>query len=207
MVKFYFEIIFSIAIVDMLMIDVNTAILESENVDELIYFLDKRESEDFLMRLGNLRKLVSLLRRLLDPKQNIVSTLVTRDFELISKNTQTHMRDVLDHIAHSIEKLEFSRDSLNHTHSNYLTKLSFELSESSRATHNFMNNITIAATVLVPFQIVGGLFGMNVKVLGQDEDNLIGFWAIILCLIIFSTITFIFSYRLILSNADDKKRK
>jgi magnesium transporter len=180
------------------MIDVNSALLESENVDELIYSLAKNESEDFLMRLGNLRKLVSMLRRILDPKQNIVSTIVSREVELISKDIQRNLRDVLDHISTSIEKLEFSRDSLNHTHANYLTKLSFELSEKSRATHSFMNIITVAATILVPFQIVGSIFGVNVKVPGADDDNLVWFFGIILCLLIFTAFSLVTSYRILL---------
>jgi magnesium transporter len=51
---------------------------------------------------------------------------------------------------------------------------------------------------MVPFQIVGSIFGVNVKVPGSDEDNLVWFFGIILCLLIFTAFSLVTSYRILL---------
>lgn len=50
--------------------------------------------------------------------------LISKKNKFLTSTVQVYLRDVLDHITSSLEKLEFVRESLNQTHSNYLTKVS-----------------------------------------------------------------------------------
>jgi Mg2+ and Co2+ transporter CorA len=122
------------------------------------------------------------MRRILAPKRfyllieklnrKIASYIVSKDFNLISKDIQAYFRDILDHLTSALEKIEYSRDSLSQTvfsifltkHSNYLAKISIEISESSSGTDKFMNLLSLFAIALIPFGVVSGLFGMNVQV-------------------------------------------
>jgi len=64
-----------------------------------------------------------------------------------------------------------ARDSLNQSHTNYLTRVQIEIAQSSQKTDAFMNRITVFASIFGPLSVISGIWGMNVKVPGQDVDN------------------------------------
>ncbi|KAI9591037.1 hypothetical protein BDF19DRAFT_456669, partial [Syncephalis fuscata] len=57
-------------------------------------------------------------------------------------------------------------------HSNYLAQISIELTQSPNATNDVMSKLTVLATIIVPMNVVTGLWGMNVQVPGQDAEGL-----------------------------------
>ena len=68
---------------------------------------------------------------------------------------------------------------LSRSHSNYLAQLSVDHMESNNRINDVLSKITIIATVLVPMNLICGLFGMNVKVPGREVNNLHWFYGII----------------------------
>ena len=78
----------------------------------------------------------------------MASYLASKTVKCVSKSIQVYMRDILDHVATSIEKLEFVRESLNQTHSNYLTRVSMEIVKSAENTDTYVNRLTVLATML-----------------------------------------------------------
>ncbi|KAI8063506.1 hypothetical protein BC940DRAFT_358011 [Gongronella butleri] len=101
-----------------------------------------------------------------------------------------YLGDVQDHIVTMLQNLNHFETALARSHSNYLAKISIELTQTSNATNQVIGRLTIFATVLVPMNLVTGLFGMNVKVPGKDYDNLIYFFWIVCSLAVFGIISF-----------------
>ncbi|CAO3645357.1 unnamed protein product [Cunninghamella echinulata] len=94
--------------------------------------------------------------------------------------------DVYDHILTLLQNLQHYETVLARTHSNYLARLSIELTRTSNSTNTVIGRLTIFATILLPMNLVTGLWGMNVKVPGMDYDNLIYFFWIVCSLAVFA---------------------
>jgi Mg2+ and Co2+ transporter CorA len=153
------------ATVDMYIPYVDSLLQEVENLDELVFVLSSDEHDDLLRRIGITKKNIVGLRRLLYPKQKMTSYLLSQELKFISEIVKVYLRDVLDHLAICIDKLELARENLMHTHSNYLTKVQIEIAQSSSRTDDFMNRITVLAAIIAPLTLVSGLWGMNVQVI------------------------------------------
>ncbi|PWA03003.1 hypothetical protein BB558_000840 [Smittium angustum] len=89
--------------------------------------------------------------------------------------------DVGDHINYLVSVCSQSELILARTHTNYMGKLSLELASASEDIGVLANNLTIIGVISTPFMIVGGLFGMNVKVpwQGDTHDTLAAFYSIV----------------------------
>jgi magnesium transporter len=180
------------AMVDMYIPYVDSIVQEVENLDELVFMLEESEHDDLLRRVGLTKKNIATLRRLLFPKQKMTTYLVSQDLEYLSKTIQVYMRDILDHLANAIDKLESAKENLNHTHSNYLTKVQIDIAEASIRTDDFLNRMTVIAALFVPLTLVSGIWGMNVWVPGQNIQTLEWFFGIISSLIVFSLVVIIY---------------
>jgi Mg2+ and Co2+ transporter CorA len=107
---------------------------EVESCGEKVFSIFDRDREEFLQQLGAARRkgtkllikiIGSEMRRVLAPKRfilnefifkrKIASYIVSKDFNLISKDIQAYFRDILDHLTSALEKIEYSRDSLSQT--------------------------------------------------------------------------------------------
>src|SRR5437763_4538028 len=68
---------------------------------------------------------------------------------------------------------------LSRAHSNYLAQLSVDHMESNNRINAVLGKITVIATVLVPLNLICGLFGMNVPVPGRETSSLAWFFGIV----------------------------
>lgn len=66
--------------------------------------------------------------------------------------------------------------SLNHyekissrSHSNYLAQISIEMTQTNNEINDILSKLTALGSILVPMNLVTGLWGMNVQVPGQNE--------------------------------------
>lgn len=65
------------------------------------------------------------------------------------------------------------------------------MNERSEQTTDMLNKLTVLSTIVLPMNVVTGLWGMNVWVPGQNyEDNLNWFWCITAFLILFGLICY-----------------
>ncbi|KAI8336285.1 hypothetical protein BC941DRAFT_377162 [Chlamydoabsidia padenii] len=100
-----------------------------------------------------------------------------------------YLGDVQDHIITMLQNLNHYETLLARTHANYLAKISIELSKTSNLTNVVIGRLTIFATIIVPMNLVTGIWGMNVKVPGGDFDNLAYFFWIVCCLAGFAVLS------------------
>lgn len=77
---------------------------------------------------------------------------------------------------------------LSRSHSNYLAQISIEMTDANNQINDVLSKLTALGTVLIPMNLVTGLWGMNVRVPGQDGPNLNWFGGILGCLAAFAII-------------------
>jgi Mg2+ and Co2+ transporter CorA len=191
---------------------------EVDAIDDLV-LLYKADQSDMVLRIGTCRKKVIQMVRLLGTKVEVVRGLMKRIEERsmidvvtscsiseeeggggggdkIYPDVALYLGDVQDHILTMLQNLSHYETVLARSESNYLARISIELTQTSNSTNHVIGRLTIFATVLLPMNLVTGLWGMNVKVPGKDYDNLIYFFWIIVSLAIFAILSLTFAKRL-----------
>lgn len=66
---------------------------------------------------------------------------------------------------------------LSRAHSNYLAQINILMNERQEQTADVLGKLTVLGTIVLPMNIICGMWGMNVKVPGQDIDDLWWFWS------------------------------
>ncbi|KAJ1990623.1 CorA metal ion transporter [Coemansia spiralis] len=98
--------------------------------------------------------------------------------------TILYLGDVLDHILTMLQNSAHYDNVLARAHANYLAQISIELTESSNRTNDVVAKLSAMAAIVVPLNFITGMWGANVKVPGQDYDDLNYFFYILgLCLL------------------------
>lgn len=83
-----------------------------------------------------------------------------------------YLGDIQDHVITMYQNLATYEKILGRAYSNYLAQLQVESFNSNNRVTNMLSKVTLIGTVLVPLNIVTGMFGMNVAVPGKDANNL-----------------------------------
>ncbi|KAI8987145.1 hypothetical protein BDB01DRAFT_784711 [Pilobolus umbonatus] len=185
--------------------------LEVDSIDDLVLILNGSEQNDMLRRIGSSRKTVMQLLRLLGPKADVVRSLIKRyedkskeisyvtmklkendssDMEELKIHHEVilYLGDIQDHILTMLQNMNHYDLILGRAHRNYLGQITIELSQAGNTTNEVINRLTFFATIIVPLNLVGGLFGMNVHVPGQDNSDLVWFFWIVLGMLIYVVI-------------------
>lgn len=170
------------------MADMYVPIVESladnvEALDEFVLLFSQDEQDDLLRRIGMVRSQIVYLRRLIWPKKNLLTYLISRKLPFISEIIHIYLRDILDHISECGNKLDLNKELLNQTHSNYMARLNMEVSVSANRTNNIMKRLAIVATIFAPMAFIGSIWGMNVEVPGENGGP-VWFYVILLAMVI-----------------------
>lgn len=143
-----------------------------ESVDSFIDGLEERVFVDFddaaLHDLFQVKRLVLSLRRYLAPSREVLSLLTNRPNKLLTPDIQLYFRDIYDHVLRINDELDTFRELLSSTMDSYLNQVSNRLGTTTKA-------LSVVATMTLPFVIVSGMWGMNVRDLpAANWQN--GFW-------------------------------
>ncbi|ORX77571.1 Mg2+ transporter protein [Basidiobolus meristosporus CBS 931.73] len=172
--------------------------LEADSIDELVFILKESEQADMLRRIGNARKALSGLLRIMKPKADVVKGVVKRIDAL--KPDERHeiglyLGDIQDHILTMVQSAAHFEKILSRAHSNYLAQISIEITQTSNEMNDVVAKLTVIASVLVPMNIITGLWGMNVRVPGQDDPNLYWFFGIVIFMVVLFTLSVLYCVR------------
>lgn len=96
---------------------------------------------------------------------------------------------VLDHIISMLLSLNHYEKISSRSHSNYLAQISIEMTQTNNEINDVLSKLTALGSVLVPMNLVTGLWGMNVQVPGQYQEDLTWFGAIITTILAFCIIS------------------
>ncbi|PWN24440.1 cora-domain-containing protein [Jaminaea rosea] len=149
---------------------------EVDSIDELVLILKDVEQSDMLRRIGACRKKVMGLLRLMGNKADVVKGLAKRCNENWSVAPKSdiglYLSDIQDHLITMTQNLSHFEKILSRSHSNYLAQISIEMTEANNRANDVLSKLTALGTVIVPLNVITGLWGMNVNVPGQGVENL-----------------------------------
>jgi len=145
--------------------------------------------DKFLRKIGTCRKNVMALSRLLGGKADVLKGFGKRCNENFSVtptvNVAVYLGDIQDHVITMMTNLSHFDTMLSRSHSNYLAQLSIDSISQGTRTNMVLSRITFLASIIVPLNVITGLFGMNVTVPWRDIDNTNAFWGIVGLLVAF----------------------
>ncbi len=122
----------------------------------------------FLRKIGYTRKNVMSLMRLLGGKADVLRGFTKRCNENYKVTPRMdiglYLGDIQDHVVTMMTNLTNYEKMLSRAHSNYLAQLSIDSITQGTSTNRTLSKITIIASIIVPLNVITGLFGMNVKV-------------------------------------------
>lgn len=142
----------------------------------------EKRSGDMLLWVGECRKRVMGLYRLLGNKADVIKGLAKRCNEQWQvaprSDVGLYLGDIQDHIVTMTGNLTHYENILSRAHSNYLAQINIKMTERSEQTNDVLNKLTVLGTIVLPMNIITGMWGMNVTVPGQDNGNMMWFWGI-----------------------------
>ncbi|OIW34452.1 cora-domain-containing protein [Coniochaeta ligniaria NRRL 30616] len=138
---------------------------------------------DMLRRVGDCRKKVMGLYRLLGNKADVIKGFAKRcneHWEVAPRSEiGLYLGDIQDHIVTMTANLSHYEKILARSHANYLAQINIRMNERQEQTADVLGRLTVLGTIVLPMNIITGLWGMNVWVPGQGyEEDLRWFIAI-----------------------------
>ncbi|OJJ48795.1 hypothetical protein ASPZODRAFT_13535 [Penicilliopsis zonata CBS 506.65] len=157
--------------------------IESEAIEDDVFIARVDDFESFLHRIGGLRKKVMSLMRLLGGKADVIRGFSKRCNEQYSVTPRgdigLYLGDIQDHVVTMMSNLAHFEKMLSRSHANYLAQLNVTNITLGNHVNKVLSKVTMIATILVPMNLICGLFGMNVNVPGKNSDGLGWFFGII----------------------------
>ena len=145
---------------------------EAESIEDQVFTARIEDSRAILRAIGDCRKRVMQLLRLLGGKADVIKGFAKRCNESYSVaprgDVGLYLSDIQDHVVTMMSNLAHFEKMLSRAHSNYLAQISVDQVIQGNSSNDTLQKVTVIATILVPLNLICGLFGMNVRVPGQD---------------------------------------
>lgn len=187
-------------IVDYFMPVIREIETEVDTIEDEVFTARYEDARPILKAIGDARKRVMVLIRLLGGKSDVIKGFAKRCNENYSVaprgDVGLYLSDIQDHIVTMRDNLNHSEQLLSRTHNNFLAQINVDSINDGNKVNQLLGKITLVATIVVPMNLLTGLFGMNVKVPGQDDNTLAWFFGVAATIIILCAVAFITVKRL-----------
>ncbi|KAI1757464.1 hypothetical protein F4782DRAFT_130636 [Xylaria castorea] len=174
--------------------------LLTEGIEDSVFVARSVDMHMFLRKLGGVRKNTLGLMRVLGGKADVLKGFTKRCNENYKVTPRMdigmYLGDIQDHVVTMMTNLTHFEKILSRAQSNYLAQLTIDSISQGTKTNAVLSKITFIATVIVPLNIVTGLFGMNVNVPFAHNNNLTAFFGILGSLVGFVVIALLLARRL-----------
>ncbi len=133
-----------------------------DDLDERIERLDaeifESATENHLKDIGDLRRLLVDLRRVVTPQRDLLAQRMDDILEIpgLEVDSRNYFRDVYDHLIRISDQIDAYRDLLAGSRDAYLSVVSNRLNQITK-------QLTVMATIFLPLSFVVGFFGQNFK--------------------------------------------
>ncbi|CDK24362.1 unnamed protein product [Kuraishia capsulata CBS 1993] len=175
---------------------------EADAIEDSVFVTRDVDFGNMLQRIGDSRRKVMTLMRLLSGKADVIKMFAKRCQDeagvgnlpnasvshgnLAQLNgaqprgdIALYLGDIQDHIITMFQSLLSYEKIFSRSHANYLAQLQVESFNSNNKVTEMLSKVTLIGTILVPLNLVTGLFGMNVHVPGQDIETYAWFFGIV----------------------------
>jgi len=157
--------------------------VEADAIEDMVFTARMEDSRAVLRQVGECRKTVNSLLRLLGGKADVIKGFAKRCNEQYSITPRSdvgmYLSDIQDHVVTMMSNLGHFEKVLSRSHSNYLAQIQVDNIQQGNRANETLGKVTLIATILVPLNLVCGLFGMNVRVPGRDSESFGWFFGII----------------------------
>lgn len=150
---------------------------------------------DMLRRIGECRKRVMSVLRLLGTKADVIKGFAKRfhDTHTALREIVMYLGDISDHVVTMVQLLNHYEKLLARSHLNYLAQINIDMTKVNNDTNDVLGKITVLGTIVLPINVVTGLWGMNCIVPGQDHPGLTWFYGILLGISMFSCVSYFYA--------------
>ena len=173
---------------------INEVERETDMIEDSVFTVRFEDSRAILKQIGDCRKKVMALLRLLGGKADVIRGFAKKCNEAYSVaprgDVGLYLSDVQDHVVTMMSNLGHFENMLYRSHGNHLSQVSLNNIEQGSRANELLGKITVFATILVPLNLIAGLFGMNVPVPGMNSTGL-NWWFGIVGMILCVSVTFI----------------
>jgi len=101
-----------------------------------------------------------------------------------------------DHIVTMFQNLSTFEKMLSRSHGNYLAYLSVSSMHANNRINSLLGKLTLFTVIIVPMNVVTGLWGMNVPVPGRETESLAWFFGIIGAILGWGALFFLLMWRM-----------
>jgi len=144
-------------------------------IEDQVFVARPDDYTSLLRQIGGCRKRVMGLMRLLGGKADVIKGFAKRCNEQYSVTPRgeigLYLGDIQDHVVTMMSNLGHFEKMLSRSHSNYLAQISVDQISQGNHANKVLSKITFIATVLVPLNLICGIFGMNVPVPGSGRGS------------------------------------
>ena len=126
-----------------------------EEIDRVEDFVFKMQSSNTtLQKILNMKKQLIKIRRIASYQKEILFKLYRGEYDLISSEESMYYRNVYDHLVRIVDSAESYRDVVTSMLDSYLSIVNNNM-------NNIMKRLTIIATIILPLNLITGIYGMN----------------------------------------------
>lgn len=176
---------------------------EADVIEDSVFMARDVDFSAMLQRIGESRRKTMTLMRLLSGKADVIKMFakrcqeeangigpaLTSDINIANLHAgdysdgqrvqprgdiAMYLGDIQDHLLTMYQNLAAYEKIFSRSHTNYLAQLQVESFHSNNKVTDILGKVTLISTVFVPLNLITGLFGMNVKVPGEDTS--IAWW-------------------------------
>jgi magnesium transporter len=177
-------------IVDGFMPVINEVDREVDAIEDHVYVAREEDARGVLVKIGESRKKVMSLLRLLGGKSDVIKGFAKRctpQYEVApTSDVGMYLSDIQDHVITMRDALTHSEQLLSRIHSNFLAQVNIDNINAGNKTNRMLGKVTLLATILVPMNLITGLFGMNVEVPMRGVNNVGPWFGILGFIVLFS---------------------
>jgi magnesium transporter len=163
----------------------------TDAIEDQVFTARIEDSREILRAIGECRKKVMSLLRLLGGKADVIKGFAKRcneNFNVAPRgDVGLYLSDIQDHVVTMMSNLGHFEKMLSRSHSNYLAQISVDQVIQGNHANVTLGKVTVIATILVPLNLITGLFGMNVHIPGQNTESLAWFFGIVGTIALFVT--------------------
>ena len=156
---------------------------EADIIEDQVFVARTEDYTPLLRQIGQCRKNVMSLMRLLGGKADVIKGFSKRCNEQYSVTPRgeigLYLGDIQDHVVTMMSNLGHFEKMLSRSQSNYLAQVNVAAIAQGNRANEVFSKITLVATILVPLNLICGLFGMNVPVPGRSSESLGWFFGIL----------------------------
>jgi len=125
-----------------------------ERLDKLEAVMFRRPTPKVLAELLRVKREVSYMRKTLILEREVLARLIHGEFDLVDDREIAYYRNVYDHLVRYTDLIESAREMVSDLMQTHLAATSNKLNE-------IMKVLTMISTVVMPMNLIAGIYGMN----------------------------------------------